>query len=171
MMTLWIALCPAVAMAHQAPPKVEPSKDPCGDPMAENQAYLTFKGEVLKVLSGDTLLVQFPNAGRRYVHLPGLAAPKRGEPGFEASREGLAALVSGKTKIEVFVPGSELPKSQSFTAMAGSFDWSERQLARGLGRFVPVQRCEMGAYNECRCKLAEQKAQAQRVGIWFSARP
>ena len=162
----------AMALLGQEPRlKLDFTQDPCGNPLAENQAYLVTKGRVLKVLSGDTLIIRFPKGGVKRVHLPCLAVPQIGEQGFEASRAGLVKLLGGKREVEVFLSWSGLPKAESFFAMVGSFDWTEIQIANGLGRFVPGAGYEMGSYSKCRCQLAEQKAKDQRLGVWALTNP
>jgi len=142
------------------------SNDPCGNPLEVSQQYIGQKGRLLKVLSGDTLLIRFPGHGVKTVHLACLRAPRPSESGFEASRKALTELIGGKTEVEVDLASISNLNRKSLTAMVEMSVWSKAQLEAGMACFAPVTNYEMSSYEECHCRLAEKKAKEAGIGIW-----
>src|SRR5689334_6494951 len=80
--------------------------DPCGDPTVESFACPLVRGRVVKVLDGDTLILELAKGRRLRVHLVGIAAPELRQEYGRASRRLLGSLVSGRM-VEVCVKTSQ----------------------------------------------------------------
>src|SRR4051794_36579593 len=75
---------------------VGPVADPCGDPVVESFSCPLLRGRVVKVLDGETLILELAKRRRLRVHLIGIAAPKPRQERGRASRLLLGSLVSGR---------------------------------------------------------------------------
>jgi endonuclease YncB( thermonuclease family) len=116
---------------------------------------------VLDVLSGDTVLVQLKGVGLRKIHLAGLRAPK--DHLATVSRFHLSRLAKG---IRIFVVLDPPWKIWPGDVTALVEDFTEAQLAAGMGRYVPEEENLLGPYVACRCRRAEAAAQQARTGLW-----
>jgi len=139
------------------------SPDPCEGLLAAGSDRPVWPGLVVDVPSGDTLLVQLRDLGRRRIRLAALRAPRDGEPLAAAARFHLGRLAKG---LRVFVVLDARPEAGSGDLIAVVEDFAEAQLAAGLGRYLPEEKPLLGAYLACRCEQAEARAKRAGSGLW-----
>lgn len=137
--------------------------DPCEGFLAATSDRPAMPGRVVDALSGDTLLVRIKNVGLRRVKLAGVKAPQAGDALFAVSRFHLARMSKGLLTFVVMDP----PKGtwpDPVTAVVE--DFTEAQIADGMGRIVEEEVEQLGAFGACRCRHAEAQAREAKLGVW-----
>lgn len=144
----------------QAPAAVA---DPCEGLLAASHDRPATPGRVVDALSGDTLLVRIKNVGLRRVKLAGVKAPQAGDALFAVSRFHLARMSKGLLTFVVMDP----PKGAwPDPVTAAVEDFTEAQIADGMGRIVEAEVEQLGAFGACRCRRAEAQAREAKLGVW-----
>jgi micrococcal nuclease len=156
---------------------VKPIVDPCGDPRVESFSCPLLRGKVVKVLDGDTLILDLANRRRLRVHLAGIAAPAPREEFGRASRLLLGSLVSGRA-VEVCVNTSQyllLRRSRVKESAGvvhirsmGLLDVNLLMIQAGLARHAKAQPYSMSNHAECHYVRAEEEARAAGRGLWYA---
>lgn len=172
---LILGLLAVTACATQAPlpPAV---KDPCGDASMVSQAYAGISGRIVGVQDAVTLLVAVDNrylpdsfkpalycspAGCR-VRLVNLDAPATHSA--EAARK-LATLLKKRVMLSVS-PVQNTDGSLNALVGVDVRDINEEQLAAGLATYRDFGPYAVDWYVECTYKSAQEKAKAERRGVW-----
>ena len=164
-MSTSVHTCLLVAALLLAPslPAQEPGSGSCEPLLTASTDRPAWPGIVVDVPTGDTLIVQLRDLGRHSIRLAGLCAPKGAEPLAVVSRFNLTRLARG---LRVFVvldsPGRPWP--ETVTALVE--DFTQAQLAAGMGQYVPEEEHLLGAYVACLCGQAEEQARRGKRGIW-----
>jgi len=169
-----------LVLAYTAPvmaQSVEPIVDPCGDPTVESFSCPLLRGKVVKVLDGDTLILDLANRRRLRVHLVGIAAP---EPQQELGRDSrllLSSLVSSRV-VEVCVKTSQYlllrrSKVKEVTGVVhvrgmGMLDVNLLMIQAGLARHAKADPYSMSNHFECHYVRAEEEARAAGRGLWYA---
>ena len=153
-----MALVAALSAGAQAP-----APDPCEPLLADSHVLPAWPGIVIDVPSGDTLIVQLRDIGRRRIRLAGLRAPASGDPLAAVSRFHLSRMAKG---LRIFVVLEPPWKTWPEDVVAPVEDFTEAQLAAGMGRYVQEEDNLLGAYVSCHCRRAEEGAKLARAGIW-----
>lgn len=167
---IWIgALLAATLVAQEPPMQVERIEDSEGIPSADlcetlaTSALPAWPGQVMQVLSGDTLLVRLKGIGLRRVRLAGLEAPEPRAPLGAVARYHLGRHLKGELVWVV----AERPRSGFPPEFRGSVEQlAEAQLALGLGRFREEDAEGLGPSATCRVRRAEAAARKGQLGIW-----
>jgi endonuclease YncB( thermonuclease family) len=137
--------------------------DPCEPLLAASHVLPAWPGIVIDVISGDTILVQLRDIGRRRIRLAGLRAPSGADPLATVSRFHLTRLAKG---LRVFVVLDPPWKTWPEDVVAPVEDFTEAQLAAGMGGYVAEEGNLLGEYLSCRCRRAEADAREAKSGIW-----
>jgi endonuclease YncB( thermonuclease family) len=137
--------------------------DPSEPLLADSHVLPAWPGIVIDVPGGDTLLVQLRDIGLRRIRLAGLRAPTGSDPLAAVSRFHLARMAKG---LRIFVVLDPKWKTWPTEVVAPVEDFTEAQLADGMGSYVPVEEDLLGAYISCRCRNAEESARIAKAGVW-----
>lgn len=160
----------SLAVVQNIEPKYSRLGSPCGDPAVHSDYYFTpeeFEGAtVTKVVSGDAVVVTLVNGKRRSVSLGGVEAPDIKTEAGQSSRRYLSGLVLNK-RVEVLFYGSDFRgKAVGLRVAAGgaSPDVNLSVLESGMGRYRPAER--LPSYDKCVYRLAAEKAEQGKKGLW-----
>ncbi|HNX94494.1 MAG TPA: hypothetical protein PKL14_04970 [Holophaga sp.] len=152
-----------LVQAQVQAPTLAAVADPCEGFLAASHDLPATPGRVVDALSGDTLLVRIKNVGLRRVKLAGLKAPQVGDALFAVSRFHLARMSKGLLTFVVM----DLPKGAwPDPVTAAVEDFTEAQIADGMGRIVEEDVELLGTFGACRCRRAEAQARQAKLGVW-----
>lgn len=167
-----------LALVHASPARAQsagPMSDPCGDARVESFSCPLLRGKVVKVLDGDTLLLEQSNRRRLRVHLVGIAAPGPHQEFGRAARLLLGSLVSGRV-VEVCVNTSQYlalrrSKVKEATGVVhvrgmDTLDVNLLMIQAGLARHAKAHPYSMSNHAECHYVRAEGEARAAGRGLW-----
>ena len=153
--------------------------DECGDPRAISQAYESFRGTVLEVTEGDTIVVKieplFPalpdlkaleRPNPTTIQLVSIDAPRGSGAAAHRARAELASMVLGKNVAILVSPVQNTKSSLAGMVDVADVDVAKELLAKGLVKYRYGGPYAIDWWMECHYKLAETHAKAARVGIW-----
>jgi endonuclease YncB( thermonuclease family) len=147
--------------------RLEEGRPGAGPPGRNEAGEARLDGRVLRVSDGDSLIVAARNGRRLTVRLYGVDAPELGQDHGRASRDYLAALLSGKAV------ALERHGRDQYGRLLARVYLDGRALDEALVRdgqaWVYSQYCQE---IWCAKRLAEQReARRQRLGLWRTPRP
>lgn len=120
----------------------------------------TISGTVVKVIDGDTLVVQDPAGKRHGVRLADIDAPEPRQPFFVESARSLAALCHRKKAEVEWSERDRRKRAIGYVTCAGK-DANAEQLRRGMAWASPkATRPTSGSYE------LETYARLRRIGLW-----
>jgi endonuclease YncB( thermonuclease family) len=123
----------------------------------------SLSGQVLKIESGDALVVISEAGRQRRVILSGIAAPPQGTPSARDAKKQLHMLLAGKFVTVVFnalTPAADILGQ----VLHGGMDINLRMLEFGLVRVQPE--AVLGDETRRRYQDAQGRAQRSGLGIW-----
>ncbi len=157
--------------------------DECGDPRRISQSYKVYEGTVVKVVDGDTLVVDIRGreiefegvtytsslSGRTTVQLVCLDAPPLTEPIGIESKQRLSARLLGKQVTVWISPYQEdgAPLNVMVLLQGGHpIDENVEQLEQGLARFRYFGPHALDSWMRCQYERAQERAQKAKIGVW-----
>lgn len=128
------------------------------------------EGKVVLVYEGDVISIEGKNHKIYSIHLQGIDAPDEKQSYFKKSKNRLADLILGK-EVRVIVH-----KKADFDRYIGSVYFEGRdvgltQIEDGMAWHYKALSYEQSAEDRKRYALAEQKARADRKGLWEDKDP
>jgi endonuclease YncB( thermonuclease family) len=174
---LILGLLVATACATQPTP---PAAGPCGDGINVNQGYALLTGKIVGVEDAVTLLVAVDKrylppsfkpalycspAGCR-VRLVNLDAPATHSA--EAAAK-LATLLKKRVELDIS-PVQNTDGALNALVDVDLHSINEGQLAAGLATYRDFGPYAVDSYTECRFKHAQEKATAERRGVWSQSK-
>ncbi|HEX2329269.1 MAG TPA: thermonuclease family protein [Candidatus Angelobacter sp.] len=139
----------------------------CVNPLMESQGWLIFKGKVIEVIDGRTVVVAVQDSRRKVqVQLAGLNLATSREY-RERSRERLGQIVLNRS-VEVWVNPTVWEKQplQVTAVMYAPGDAGLSLVASGLAIFAQPPLYTMSQYAECQYRNAEREARVHGIGFW-----
>jgi endonuclease YncB( thermonuclease family) len=147
------------------------SKDPCGNPLMESQAWIGIEGRVSQVVDGNTILiaVTLPPKTLR-VPLVGTAADRSG-PFSRSAKEFLREKLLNKLVGVLVKPDwfDRQPKAVTgvvYLREGPIIDPGLALLAQGLARAKHPQPYTMSEHKECEYLRAQAEAKSKKLGMW-----
>lgn len=141
----------------------------------------TISGRVVGVTDGDTITVLDGGKTQHKIRVAGIDAPEKAQPFGQRSKASMSTLVFGK-EVEVVAGkrdrygrtvGKVLvadPSCQS-SPCAKTLDAGHALITMGMAWWYRKYAREQSASDANLYELAENEAQAQRVGLWADAHP
>ena len=151
------------------PPVASPSpfeyEDECGSPEVESMMWMTVDGTVIKVVDGDTIIVQTKNNKRKRVNL--VAIDVTGA--MIAARIFLTERVLNRT-VSVWVNPSTIESSTVVGVVhAGDKDINREMLESGVVKYRTPGAYSVSGYTSCVYRIVERKAREAKKGLWLNA--
>ncbi len=128
----------------------------------------TLTGRVLRVETGDRLVVVDRGGAQYPVHLLGIAAPGPGEPFGSAARDLLVRQAAGRFAV-VEWGGRRTGAVVTGVVQIGTHDPALDLLYAGLARLDDAEAALLSPERLQRYQHAQREAQEQRRGIWSLA--
>jgi endonuclease YncB( thermonuclease family) len=146
---------------------------------AESACAAELRGRVVGVADGDTITVLDAAHARHKVRLEGIDAPEKHQAFGTRSRQNLSALVYGKTVVVVWhkhdrygrIIGKVLAPECRRGTCTETLDTGLAQIDSGLAWHYRQYEKDQVPEDRRRYALAEQRARAQRGGLWQDRDP
>ena len=140
-------------------------EDECGNPLVESMLWMSVEGRVIKVVDGDTIVVQTKDNKRKRVNLVAVDAAA----GQEVARSLLYRLVLNRS-VSVLVNPSNIDSS----AVVGVVHTKEKDVNRellesGVVKYRKPESYSVSDYTACVYRIVERKAREAKKGLWQSA--
>lgn len=144
------------------------------------QALQTFRGQVVWVNDGDTLMVRLANRRKWRVRLADIDAPEKNQPYGEVAKKSLIGMVQrqdvrlecrkktdqyGRKICKVFV------KPVSCPACGQTLDAGLAMLTIGMAWWYGSASAEAHPQDRGAYAFAEKEARARKIGLWREANP
>jgi endonuclease YncB( thermonuclease family) len=143
---------------------------PCGNPYESSDIYVTpdeyENARVTRVVNGNTVIVTLRNTKRKRVKLGGVDAPDIKTEAGQLSQRYLSGLVLNKP-VTILLYGSNFKAKVVGGRISSDGVPSDINLAMlefGMGRYGLVE--HLGSYDKCIYRLAAEKAQKEKKGLW-----
>jgi endonuclease YncB( thermonuclease family) len=130
----------------------------------------TLIGKVIKVADGDTITILDHTNTQHRIRLQGIDAPEKSQPFGNASRKHLASLVAGKSVTVEWGKRDRYGRIVGFVIVDGQ-DVNLEQLKAGMAWFYHYYQNELTPEDRKRYAQAEDKARADRLGLWQDRNP
>ena len=127
--------------------------------------HVDLAGRVVRVADGDTVTVLDRRNTQHKVRLYGIDSPERDQPYGKAAKNALQRLIDNRP-VEVVVVAKDSYGRTVGTLYRDGVNLNEAMVAAGYAWWY-----QHFAPNERRLEEAEQRARAQRVGLWAEPRP
>ncbi len=130
----------------------------------------TLVGKVIAVKDGDTVVVLDDQKRSYDVRLAGIDAPEKAQSFGQRAKENLSDISFGM-RVEVF--GSKIDKYGRTVGkiMVGAIDANLEQVRAGMAWHYKEYQREQSAADRAAYAAAEEKARANRVGLWRDLSP
>jgi endonuclease YncB( thermonuclease family) len=132
---------------------------------AEVAQHVDLTGRVVRVADGDTVTILDRRNTQHKVRLYGIDSPERDQPYGKAAKNALVGLIDNRP-VEVVVITKDSYGRTVGTLYRDGVNINEAMVAAGYAwwyqHFAPHER---------RLEEAEQRARAQRVGLWAEPQP
>lgn len=128
------------------------------------------EGKVITVEQGDALVVETKDQGVFSILMQGIDAPESGQDFGEKSRKKLADLVSGKT-VQAIVYKKYSNDRYLGTIYFDGKDVNLKQIQTGMAWHFTQSDFEQRVGDRQIYEQAEQKARAERIGLWSDKNP
>jgi endonuclease YncB( thermonuclease family) len=127
--------------------------------------HVDLAGRVVRVADGDTVTVLDRRNTQHKVRLYGIDSPERDQPYGKAAKNALQRLIDNRP-VEVVVVAKDSYGRTVGTLYRDGVNLNEAMVAAGYAWWY-----QHFAPNERRLEEAEQRARAQRIGLWSEPRP
>ena len=140
-------------------------EDECGNPMIESMLWFSVEGTVIKVVDGDTIIVQTEDNKRKRVNLVAVDAG--------ASQNLARNLLSGlvlNSPVSVLVNPSNI-KSSTVVGVVHTQqkDVNRALLESGVVKYRKPESYSVSDYTACGYRIVERKAREAKKGLWQNA--
>ena len=129
-----------------------------------------FRGEVVHVLDGDSIVVVDAQHRQRRVRLAGIDAPEKGQPYANQSRRHLASLVRRKEVTVHWHRRDDWNRLVGVVSVKGR-DINLEQVKAGFAWWFRAYADEQTPQMRRMYERAEKKAQLKRRGLWAEREP
>jgi endonuclease YncB( thermonuclease family) len=137
----------------------------CGDPMVESMLWRSVEGRVIKVVDGDTIIVQTKDNKRKRVNLVAVDAAA----GQDVARSSLSRLVLNRS-VSVLVNPSNIDSSTVVGVVhTKRKDVNRELLESGVVKYRKPESYSVSDYTACLYRIAEREAREAKKGLWKSA--
>jgi endonuclease YncB( thermonuclease family) len=161
---------PSFVVAQNIEPRSPRPDPPCGNPAVHSDFFISlaeFEGaKVTKVVSGNTVIVTLVNGKRRQMKLSGVAAPDIKTEAGQLSQKYLSELVLNR-RVEILLDGGDFRGKEVGIRLPLEgvlSDVNLSMLESGMARYGLVE--NLGSYDKCVYRLAAEKAQKEKKGLW-----
>ena len=140
-------------------------EDKCGSPVVESMMWMTVDGKVIKVVDGDTIIVQTKDNKRKRVNL--VAIDVTGA--MIVARNFLSERVLNQT-VSVWVNPSTIKSSTVVGVVhVEEKDINREMLESGIGKYRVPEPYSVSGYTSCVYRIVERKARVTKKGLWQNA--
>ena len=129
-----------------------------------------WRGKVVGIADGDTLTLLDANHRQHRIRLDGIDAPEKSQPFGQRSRQSLAQLAHGQEAV------ADCPKVDRYgrdvcRVTVNGIDVGLEQVRRGLAWHYVRYAREQSPQDRVEYAHAEEKARAERSGLWSTRDP
>lgn len=139
-------------------------EDECGNPLEESMAWRSVEGKVIRVVDGDTIIVQTNDGKRKRVNLVAIDATGN----MIIARNLLSELVLNRS-VTVSVNPSTSEASTVVGVVHLNGDINRVLLESGEVKYSEPEFYSMSRYTACVYRIVERKARETKKGLWQNA--